>query len=150
MLNGGGQRSQAYCQLQCPPLSAVRSLSKDVESSGCFTLPALREKRARHVDVPDVVLPGAVYPFVAFHVEYVRPYLLKGRSSEEFHLLIDTRFPAPLKPGSILGTVRQFLKNEDPELACLTLANIRSSFTTMAVIMYKRGKMFKEMSEGFF
>ncbi len=116
MLNGGGQRSQAYSQLQCPALPSVLSLRKDVDSSVCFTLRTLREKRARHVDVPDVVLPGAVYPFVAFHAEYVRPYLLKRKSSEEFPLLIDTRFPAPLKPGSILGTVRRFLRNENPDV----------------------------------
>ncbi len=127
----------------------MRGLSDVVKHTGCFTLPTLREKSVREIDLPEVVLPGAFYPFLAFHSEYIRPYLLWGAKGLELALLNLYPDAKPLRDGSVLAAVPGFLRNEDPELSRITLANIRSSCATIAIAMYKKGRMFTKMPERF-
>ncbi|KAI0560771.1 angiomotin [Gracilaria domingensis] len=148
-LTGGGQRPQAYARLQCPSRQSLKDLwSAEIRTpKGMFEMKTFREKTARALDVPNVNFPKFILPFVAFHVEIVRPIVMKRRKipmSQEFKrnrpLLFHTRTGLYLTSSHISRSIKTFMRGIDSSLKSVTAMTLRTSFATVMLHDYRNGK----------
>ncbi|KAI0556773.1 hypothetical protein FGB62_405g08 [Gracilaria domingensis] len=151
-LTGGGQRPQAYARLQCPKRELLKSCwSIDMgKARGVFEMRTFREKTARALDVPNVNFPRFVLPYVAFHVEVVRPIVLRSRKMpvmKEFKrhrpLLLHSRTGLYMTTSHISRSIKTFMFGVDRSLTSVTAMTLRTSFATVMLHDYRNGKFEK-------
>jgi hypothetical protein len=164
VLSGGGQRPQAYALLELPTPSELERDSQRCRSGEqlYFSLLSGREKTTRSMDLPRVLFPRTMLPYVQFHVRTMRPLILRClnsclQNSEDRDtmdvdrvstLLVDTRDGLSLRSTDVTSTFRKFIAKMDPELAKnITPMAIRGSYASMMLQSRRRGEVFVEMSE---
>lgn len=106
-----------------------------------------REKTARALDIPDVMFPIMVLPYLTFHVDFIRPILIKRRRipmSDIFKknqpLLVHTRTGEYLTPANISHSIRCFMRGVDPRLTNVKAMTLRASYATSMLHSYRQGK----------
>lgn len=99
-LTGGGQRPQVYCYLQLPTSQMLSRFERAVQfdNEGFIELHTTREKTTRALDMPHVLLASRVLPFLLFHLQVVRPLVMKGssKSHDSRTTLVHTQRAVPL------------------------------------------------------
>jgi hypothetical protein len=132
VLSGGGQRPQVYAELELPQVSEIIQLADEcgLRQRKYFSLRTGPEKTTRSIDLPAVLFPHSVLPFVKFHIEVIRPLIVRRMIAvdhDEEHetlpartLLIHTKQGRSLESADITRTLGTFLGSVDAELAGLT------------------------------
>lgn len=72
MLSAGGQRPQVYCQLQTPTEEEIANMKSSGAHCSNIELKTLREKTPQSTNLPNVILPVDVFPYLHFHVRVIR------------------------------------------------------------------------------
>ena len=152
LLSGGGQRPQVFSQLQLPTRIELENMKNGGAQMGYIEFRTVMEKTSRSFDMPNVVFPSNIFPFVDFHSRIVRPVMkrkldVSEGSLEERTLLIDTRSGEPLSSIQISHTFRRFLSRIDEELTKVTPMALRGSYATMMLQSFRRGEVFKDKGE---
>lgn len=152
LIGGGGQRPQVYSQMQLPDAQELVSMKRQAERDGFFEIRAVIEKTTRSFDLPNIVLPSPLLPFVCFQVQHIRPLIVRKTGVDETRteiktLLVNTRTGLPLRTEQIQSSLRRFLTRIDPELALVTPMSIRASYATMMVQAFREKKLFRGKSE---
>jgi hypothetical protein len=142
VLSGGG-RPQVYAELKLPQASEISHFAKEcgARQRKYFSLRTGPQKTTRSIDLPAVLFPRSVLPFVRFHIEVVRPLIVKRMitiNHDENHktlparaFLIHTKEGRSLESADIARTLGKFLGSIDAELADLKTMEIRGSYTSM-------------------
>lgn len=147
-LTGGGQRPQAYARLQCPSRKVLDTVYEKVQvAEEAITVKTFKEKTARALDIPGVVFPIMVLPYIAFHVDVVRRILIHRRRekpSEIFlknqPLLLHTRSGEYMTPSNVSHSIRTFMRGVDPRLTNVTAMTLRASYATSMLHNYRQGR----------
>jgi hypothetical protein len=160
---GGGQRPQVYAQLQEPEDLdvALRRWATDKR----VTLAALLEKRPRQTGYSKVSFPSRTRTIFEFHLRVVKPAirgaLSTGQTETERRaawqrergedvdnpILLDTRTGEGYMTAQIRSTLHRFVQEIDSELTTITPSVVRSSYATWKFQAYKKGLIFKQLSE---
>ncbi|KAI0558432.1 hypothetical protein FGB62_211g017 [Gracilaria domingensis] len=155
-LTGGGQRPQAYARLQCPSdFTLDECIDEELRNpKGLFEMKTFREKTARALDVPNINFPRLIMPYVAFHVDLVRPMILRRRKlplttsfKRNRPLLLHSRTGVLLKSSHISRTIKTFMTSVHSSLTSVTAMTLRTSFATAMLHDYRRGKFTKDGQE---
>ena len=130
-------------------------MQRSTERIGFFELRTVIEKTSRAFDMPNVVFSSTLLPFVDFHVQTLRPILIKKNrrkegSLQEKTLLVDTRSGEPLISQQVARTFRGFLSRIDRELKKITPMALRGSYATMMLQAYRSRTVFKGKSKAKF
>jgi hypothetical protein len=159
VLSGGGQRPQVYAELELPQASEIIQFAEDcgARQRKYFSLRTGPEKTTRSIDLPAVLFPRSVLSFVQFHVEVMRPLIVKrmiAMNHEDDHethpartLLIHTKEGRSLESADITRTLGKFLGSVDAELAHLTTMEIRGSYASMMLRSFRSKEILVDMSE---
>ena len=152
MFHGGGQRPQVYALLEAPSSVDLVSMVEDARKNGVFHLRLSFEKRARYVDLPNVIFPRVLYRPVKFHVNHVLPTLYKKHGIEVEDprrkcLLLHTETGDSLDTRHVTASIRAFLKRFDPDLAKVSSMTLRASYATMMLLKYRRGETMGDLTE---
>lgn len=75
ILAAGGQRPQVFSQLLCPDLNNLDRFVRVSKKLGYCEIATVSEKTVRSVNVPFVVFPKSMLPYLVFHVRVIRPIL---------------------------------------------------------------------------
>jgi len=129
---GGGQRPQVYTQLQVPSDDDIDEMQENSGQSGYIELRTLLEKTRRSLDMPFVILPKSMLTYTVFHVHVVRPTVLQQAGFDEEGmgnrpLLIHTETCQQLVSARVTITFKKFMERHNPDMAGITLMNLRSS-----------------------
>jgi hypothetical protein len=164
---GGGQRPQAYAQLQEPDdlEGSLRRWAQDRR----VTLATQLEKRPRQTGYSKISFPGRTLKIFEFHLRVVKPAIREAVTVVQTEterraawqrergedvdnpILLDTRTGEGYVPGQIRSTLQCYVRNFDPELGeTITPSSVRSSYATWKFQAYKRGQIFTGMSESDF
>jgi hypothetical protein len=120
ILSGGGQRPQVYAELELPQVSEIIQLADECGSQKrkYFSLRTGPEKTTRSIDLPAVLFPRSVLSFVKFHVEIIRPLIVRRMiavdDDDDYEtlpartLLIHTKEGRSLESADITRTLRTF------------------------------------------
>ena len=159
VLSGGGQRPQVYAELELPQASEIIQYEEECGSRQrkYFSLTTGPEKTTRSIDLPAILFPRSVLPLVKFHIEVIRPLIVK-RIIDTNHvdddevrpsrtLLIHTKEGRSLESADITRTLRKFLGSVDAELANLTVMGIRGSYASMMLHSFRSKEILVDMSE---
>jgi hypothetical protein len=114
------------------------------------------------MDLPSILFPRTMLPYVQFHVRTMRPLILsclniclqnsEDRDTLDFGrestLLVDTRDGLSLRSTDVTSTFRTFIAKMDRELAKnITPMAILGSYTSMMLQSRRRGELFAGMSK---
>ncbi len=156
LVYGNGQRNQVYTFLKAPS-RADMLVFRQTPSNKRGTEP-LRlhihedEKRYRDARMPFIMLDPIVFDYVDFHVQFVRPFLLRKycvdeTTNDSAKLLLDTRNGRPLSSNSVRSTLGSWIRALNPELN-ITPMDLRSSYAT--IMMRRHAQRNKSGGKGNF
>ena len=142
LFSAGGQRPQVYSQLQVPTSEEMADIEDSAQRMKFFELRTLKEKSRRSLDMPNVIVPAKVLPFLKFHLNFMRPIVVKRANVTETPgqsqpILMHTEHGAYLTTAQIGLCLRNFLKMHRPDLADATVMSLRSSYGTMMMQAYR-------------
>ena len=147
-----GQRPQVYSQLQVPTDSELQQMKAQARRAKFFQLRTMVEKTRRSADIPNVLVPDYVLPYLEFHLSIVRDAVLdRTRVNEEAAqdkpILMHTETGEFLTTTQIRKCLRSFLESEYPGLAGVTVMSLRSSYCTMMMRLHREGEIFRNLNE---
>jgi len=150
ILYGNGQRNQVYRMLKSPTITELDAFEENEGGSSAsvpFNMDLVGdegEKVPRDVKIPFIMFDPVVFPFIYFHVDYVRPYLVQvaeGKGNFVSNaLLLDTRNGMPLSSDNVRFTFVSFVKHINPELH-LTPMDVRACYATYMTRRYVERNM---------
>ncbi|KAI0558015.1 hypothetical protein FGB62_242g017 [Gracilaria domingensis] len=153
MLEGGGQRPEAYANLRVPTALELSRITNS-EFGSYLSLRTWFEKRPRDFRFPIVMLPAEMKPIIKFHVEVVRPIILvqaeiveEEVDAEDRRLLLHTQDGNYLTSRLITRSFRAFMCNQDRKFSTITSTNLRSSFATSMVDKFKKKKFTEDLTQ---
>ena len=152
LFSAGGQRPQVYSQLQVPSVEEMADIEDSSQRMKFFELRTLREKSRRSLDMPNVIVPAKVMPFLKFHLDFMRPIVVKrvnvretpGRSQP---IVMHTEHGGYLTTAQIGLCLRNFLRMYRPDLSDATVMSLRSSYGTMMMQAYREKAIFQDLDE---
>lgn len=154
MFLSGGQRPQVFQQMQCPNDEDMQLWSSSSHSSRYIELETITEKRARVTEMPNVVVPKSILPFLQFHVRTVRPIILQHSRIDEpttdRPLLIHSGTGKYLETEQIRTSLRSFAERVDPDLKNITPMSLRASYATLMFRAHRAGEIFSNLDEDSF
>lgn len=148
VITGNGQRNQVYRMIRVPEVSELIETEgeNDEEPSLPLTLklvPNAVEKRPRDIQFPYLLFPSKISQYVRFHVDIVRPYLIRRLELrggvDRNYLLLNTICGSPLTSKAIQRSVTKWIKNICPELH-ITPMDIRRSYCTYTIRRFVEGE----------
>lgn len=150
MLNGGGQRPQVYAELLVPESSELRAILDCRDNF--FELKTVHEKTGRSPNMPHVLFPGKLVPYLKFYLEAIRPVIVSSTYVTETQagfrrLLLDTRRGCGLTSPQVRRTLKKFITYIDPDLRTITPMSLRGSYATWMLQRYRAGKIFSHLEE---
>ncbi|PXF39559.1 hypothetical protein BWQ96_10742 [Gracilariopsis chorda] len=154
MLVSGGQRPQVFSGLQLPNEEEFQQLTFQAEQSSYIELRTGTEKRPRYIDLPFMILPVTVMPYLTFHVKYMRPEIQEaaGRSDEGLFepLFIDSKTALGFKPSQVTRRLQLFLSSHGIERGCVTSMDLRRDYATRMLRNYRQKCIFSNLTENAF
>lgn len=155
VLTGGGQRPQVFSQLQIPTGNLDEDESWDLSEEKMFGLGTLFEKTERDASILVVLFPSAVKEYVRFHVDQIRPVILKylGKVVESSSLKLDeslllhTSRGEYISPRSITLTFRKFMENMNAKFDKVSVMTYRSCFATDNWLSFRDRKIGAKLTE---
>lgn len=152
IFSAGGQRPQAYSQMQTPTETELLDMSESVRLHDFFQLRTAMEKTQRSLDMPNVIVPGFVLKYVRFHTKIMRKVVVEKTSVDEQAdddrpLIMHTETGEALTTPQVTNTLKGYLRCAMPEAQNITMMSLRSSYCTMVMQDYRQKKIFPTLSE---
>jgi len=151
ILSAGGQRPQVFALLKRPSAAEVLEMEIKSEEGNFFEIRVSAEKTRRSIDLPNVMFPRSVLPYVQFHVEVVLNLLeeqaIDSETEDWDRLVVHSRTMKALTTHQVTDTLQRFLRDFDANLHGVTTMALRGSYATMMLRAYRDGKIFPNSGE---
>ncbi len=152
---GGGQRPQVFTLLENANDLGFQKWDNEIKEKGYFSVKVSNEKRIRAIELPHVLFSESVLECFKFHIKYILPALYRKHKisdddARRNYMFLHTKTGDVLDSANVTSSLRTFLKTRDPEMKNVTTMDVRSSFASMMLGLFRKGKAFQSYNEAEF